>query len=207
MPAVIGIDFDNTLVDYDDVLKEEAFSQGWIQPGEERSKKEIREVIRRLPDGEILWRRLQSVVYGQRMDLARLAQGAGTFLHRCKKEGAAVFVVSHKTSYPAEGEKVNLREVAWAWMEKQNLFSPDGFGLQPERVSFHSSREQKIDRICETGCTHFIDDLEETFQEPSFPATVEKILYAPHRQKTDMKGVRVTHHWDEISEYLFDGDQ
>ena len=33
------------------------------------------------------------------------------------------------------------------------------------------------ERIRALGCTHFIDDLEEVFLEPSFPSDVHKILF------------------------------
>ena len=199
MRPVIGIDFDNTLVTYDQVLQEEAVRQGLLDPNEAIGKRRIRDRIRQLPDGEIKWRRLQSIVYGQRMEEAHLAEGAEEFLHRCRQEGIPVFVVSHKTEYPAEGEQVNLREVAWNWMHRRGFFSEEGLGLRPENVSFHGTRAEKIERIRQVGCTHFVDDLEETFLEPSFPTSVLKILYAPHQEGVPAPGVRLIRRWQEVT--------
>lgn len=202
----MGIDFDNTLVAYDEVLREEALRQGWIDGDLPAGKEEIRDRIRQMPDGEIKWRRLQGIVYGSRMDKARLAEGARDFLALCKKQGIKVFVISHKTVYPAEGKRVNLREVALDWMRKERFFSPEGLGLSPQDVSFHATRLEKIHRIQEMGCTHFVDDLEETFLEKAFPSHVRKFLYAPGRKQTALSGVHWVQGWDQMAALLFEFD-
>jgi len=61
---IIGVDFDNTLVSYGDNVHREAVQRGLIPPVVGKSKKEIRDRIRQLPDGEIEWQRLQATVYG-----------------------------------------------------------------------------------------------------------------------------------------------
>ena len=53
MNYVIGIDFDNTLVSYDDVLYDEALQRGLIHLDSGKGKKDIRDMIRRKPNGEI----------------------------------------------------------------------------------------------------------------------------------------------------------
>ena len=59
----IGIDFDNTIITYDDVFRATALGRGLIKEDfAGRSKQAIRDHIRLLPDGEIAWQRLQGQV-------------------------------------------------------------------------------------------------------------------------------------------------
>ena len=49
-------------------------------------------------------------------------------------------------------------------------------------VYFSETREGKVRKISELGCTHFIDDLKEVFQEPKFPRGVKKILFTSGKE-------------------------
>ena len=205
MDYVVGVDFDNTLVDYDHVIYNVALQQGLIHPDTKQSKKYIRDSIRQSPNGEIEWQRLQALVYGPRMGEARLIDGVQTFFKLCKHFRVRVYIISHKTEF-AKLDKTgtNLRVAALTWMREKEFFEADGLGLSQQDVYFESTRREKIERIKHLRCTHFIDDLEETFLERSFPTNVEKILYAPHMEHSSLPGVRVFTTWKEISEYFFD---
>jgi len=72
---VIGVDFDNTIVSYDDLLFEAALKRGLIRQDVSRSKRAIRDSIRRLPEGESKWQQLQALIYGPRMEEAKLIDG------------------------------------------------------------------------------------------------------------------------------------
>lgn len=201
---IIGVDFDNTLVDYSDILHAAAVERGLIPWSARKDKNGIRDRIRGLPDGEIEWRKLQALVYGVRIGEARLFEGADLFLSRCKRMGIPVYIVSHKTEYAAAGEEgINLRASALAWMTAHDFFRADGFALSAEMVFFGSTRLEKVQRIRQLACTHFIDDLEETFLEETFPAAVEKILFAPQPRQAALRGVRIMGSWREICAYLF----
>jgi hypothetical protein len=204
MGHVIGIDFDNTVVSYDDVMHEIAVQQGLIPSDTRKSKKHIRDRTRQLPGGEIKWQRLQAKVYGPRMGEARLIEGVREFAKLCKKHRVQVCIVSHKTEYANYDEtRTNLRAAALSWMMSNRFFDAEGLGLSQGDVYFEATRQEKIGRIRSLGCTHFVDDLEETFLEDSFPADVEKILYAPHVQHGLLQRVRVVTTWEEISDYFF----
>jgi hypothetical protein len=165
-------------------------------------KKEIRDAIRRLPDGEIHWQKLQAAAYGPRIAEARLAEGATEFLKRCVRAGAAVYVISHKTEMAGHDEtNTNLRRAAVAWMTSAGLLSPGGRGI--DGVFFGGTRQEKIDHIRSLGCTCFVDDLEEVFLEQSFPAGVRKILYAPDLPQAVPPGIDVVRSWKQVGEYLF----
>jgi hypothetical protein len=199
---IVGVDFDNTLVVYDDLLRAMALERGLIAAGAARSKREIRDAVRRLPDGETHWQRLQAAAYGPRIGEARLAEGVAAFLDRCARASVRVCVVSHKTELAGYDETgTNLRQAAVAWMQARGLFALGA--LDPEAVFFGATRAEKIAQIRSLGCTHFVDDLEETFLEDGFPAAVEKILYAPYPPAQVPPGVRVAQSWREIGGYLF----
>jgi hypothetical protein len=207
MIHIIGLDFDNTLVSYDDVIYSAAVERGLIPQDMRRSKNDIRNRIRLVPDGEIEWQRLQALVYGPKMGEARLIKGVQTFFGLCKRHKVRVYIISHKTEFADFDETgINLRIAALAWMRRNKFFEVDGLGLSQGTVYFESTRREKIERIKNLGCTHFIDDLEETFLEENFPKDVEKILYAPYSQPKPLPEVKVVKDWQEINEYFFSGD-
>lgn len=203
MPCIVGIDFDNTLVDYDDIMHRAAVRFGFIDSDAPRSKKNIRDEVRRPPDGEMKWRKLQAFVYGEAMDEARLMEGVRDFFDLCKGASIRTDIVSHKTEFAAADEKkINLRQVALEWMDKRGFFDEDGLGLSRRDVYFEMTCQEKVERIKKLGCTHFIDDLEETFLEDSFPRGVTKILYSPHSANSAVPGVKVFGAWRDIQDFM-----
>jgi hypothetical protein len=197
----IGIDFDNTLVRYDTVFHKYAIERGLIPIETPKDKYIIRQRIRELSNGEHYWTELQGLVYGVKMEEAKLAEGADQFLKECKQRKTPVSIISHKTKFPVIGIQVNLREAAMDWMESNGFFSE--YGLSREQVFFESTRAEKINRIITQGCSHFIDDLEEVFLEREFPKEVEKILYAPGKKGNFPGSIRIFDSWQSITDYFF----
>lgn len=204
---IIGVDFDNTIVTYNELLYKVAVQRGLIPSTVEKSKKDIRDQIRLLPDGEIEWQKLQAIAYGPRISEAKLNAGVWEFFELCKCNNVKVYIVSHKTEFAEYDEtRTNLCTTALGWLRANQFFQPAGLGLSLEAVFFGATRQEKIKYIGQLGCTHFIDDLEETFLEEGFPADVEKILYAPCYPRVAMSRVKVITSWHEISEYFFAAD-
>lgn len=199
---IVGLDFDNTLADYDRVLRREALRLGLIDRTAGEGKKAIRDAIRLRPDGELDWQKLQASVYGPLMGEAELVPGVPEFLKTCAARKLQVHIVSHKSrSYPYDATKTDHREAALLWMEKQGFFA--ALGLSRERVHFEDTRAAKVRRIEALGCTHFVDDLEETFLEEGFPKKTRKLLFAP-RGARPSDGVVVCRSWTQIHERLLD---
>src|ERR1043166_1120933 len=173
----VGIDFDNTIASYDEPMHQWAMERGLISPFVPKNKRLIRDAIRRLEDGELKWRELQVFCYGPGMQCARAMPGVKEFLTVCKTSGIPVWIVSHKTEYANFGDPgVKLRDAALGWLEAEGFLDSAAFGIGSERVFFEDTRPAKIERIRMLGLTHFIDDLEETFLERSFPDAVAKVL-------------------------------
>lgn len=204
----IGVDFDNTIVSYDSVIRQLAREHGLIEVDEVSGKKDIRDLIHQREGGEIEWQKIQGVIYGPRMWEARLIDGVPEFFARCRQRQACVFIVSHKTQFARyDLTRTPLRKAAHAWMEREGFFLPTGLGLSCGEVFFESTRERKIARIRELGCTHFIDDLEEVFADEGFPLEVAKILFARQGCSVTPSGVWVASSWQEITTHLFgEGD-
>jgi hypothetical protein len=201
---VLGIDLDNTLACYDDLFRRAAGEERLIEPAGFAGKEQIRNAIRLLPEGESKWTRLQAIVYGPRMAGATAFEGSREFVRRCVQRRIRTLVVSHKTQFAnLDGRPVDLRESALAWMKAQKFLESDGCGLSPADVFFESTRTAKVARIRALGCTHFIDDLVEVFAEPTFPAHIRKLLFAPHGPTSTRSDIEVFKNWREIDQFFF----
>src|ERR1700722_10299102 len=166
----IGLDFDNTMIRYDDVFRQAAQERGLLPMDFSGSKQLVRDTIRNLPDGELKWQALQGHVYGKGIQNAALFPGLPEFLRRARAHGDTVLVVSHKTEYGHfDPDKTNLRRAAIQWMEGQGFFTAEGFSMMPDHIHFTSTRSEKLSRIAELKCDIFIDDLHEVLADPDFP--------------------------------------
>ena len=204
MNCVIGVDFDNTIIRYDELMYKTARKRNLITPECPKNKEAIRRRIRELANGEILWQKLQAMVYGSKIKRAKLFDGVSLFFKTCRKTQTPLFIVSHKTEYAAQDtEGINLREAALDWMEHHQFFDPYGLGLSIEQVYFESSRKQKISRIKQLGCTHFIDDLIETFTDSTFSENIKKILFYPSASDFYWSDGETVGSWQEIYNVFF----
>ena len=196
----IGIDFDNTIIGYDAVFHATATRLGLIGEGIAPRKQAVRDAIRRSPDGELSWQKLQGQVYGAGIADATLIEGVDPFLRRCRAEACEVVIVSHKTVFGHhDPRRVNLRDAALDWMKARKFFTEDGYGIS--HVFFEATRAEKLARIGALGCDWFIDDLEEVFADPAFPQGVRRILFAPAADAAASCIVCPT--WKRIEERIF----
>jgi len=200
----IGIDFDNTIARFDSSFREVALAKGFIDDTwDGNGKTELRDYLRRQPDGEITWMRLQGLVYGKYMYCAELMPGVAGFLLKCKLRNHKVFIVSHKTEFGHfDPEKISLRRESMKWMEENRFFVPDYFGIEKKNVFFADTREEKVERIAQLECDYFIDDLPEVFAEKKFPHDTRRILYGHFDAGTLSNAVTPMRCWGDISENL-----
>ena len=204
--VIIGIDFDNTIAAYDDLIYEIATERALIGDEIVVSKRHIRDAIRLLPLGEIEWQRIQGMIYGPLLHRASLFEGVYQFLERCCQARYRVHIVSHKSRYaPYDRTQTDLRQAAVEWMRDKELFDTSQTGISRDSVFFASTRAAKVDRIRELGCTHFVDDLEETFLEPGFPSSVMRILFSPTDSASVVDGLYVANNWAQVTHMIFSG--
>src|SRR5690606_3195506 len=187
--------FDNTIVCYDALFHRVAREGGWIDASVPVNKTDVRNRLR--ADGrEEVWTRMQGEVYGVRMSEADPFPGVLEFFRACRRAGVPVSIISHKTRTPILGPAHDLHAAAMAWLEERGFFDPAVIGLDRADVSFEQTREAKLARIAQRGCTHFIDDLPEFLREPAFPRGVERLLFDPGGVHGDVEFPRVRS-WDE----------
>jgi len=204
-PMRIGIDFDNTLINYDAVFCKAAQERGLIGADfRETTKQAVRDAIRLLPDGEMSWQRLQGFIYSRRIADATMFDGVDRFLRRARAAGHGIVIVSHKTEFGhLDPERINLRQAALDWMERHGFFCQQGFGMKRENVHFESTRAEKLARITRLQCTHFIDDLEEVLEDEGFPSVVKRILFASSRLSLEAARYPVCPTWQDVETAVF----
>lgn len=174
-PVRIGIDLDNTIIDYRQLFAEVARSSRLVSGEFTGDKSALRAHVRALPDGERRWVELQATVYGERIQGARAMPGALDFVRRACASSIPVFIVSHKTERPAADPRgIDLREAARGWLRRHDFIAADALG--EDAVFFEATRAEKVSRIGALACSAFIDDLVEVFDDTGFPPEVDRFL-------------------------------
>jgi hypothetical protein len=197
----VGIDFDNTIVCYDDLFKRVALEQGLIPDDLPPNKGAVRDYLRAVGK-EPLWTEMQGYVYGERMIDAAAFPGALEAIARLVKQRIPVFIVSHKTRHPYLGPKYDLHESARAWLEKNAFFDSHGIGMSRDQVFFELTKDAKLARIGELNCSHFIDDLPELLSEREFPSRVVRLLFDPNNAHPDGPEFARLLSWGQFPELL-----
>jgi hypothetical protein len=175
---LIGIDFDNTIVCYDKVFHKAAVEQGLIHEGVSTNKGSIRDFLR-AGGKEDQWTRLQGIVYGDYIKHVPPFPGVVDFFKSCKAAGIRISIISHKTKHPFLGDKHDLHAAAKRWLE-DNGFHGEEFGVSKADAFFELTKQDKLKRIKDEGCTDFIDDLPEFLLEEKFPIRTKRHLFDPN---------------------------
>ena len=198
---MIGIDFDNTIVCYDDVFQAIAVEQGLVPPHAATSKTAIRDHLRAIGQ-EDRWTELQGTIYGPRMMDARPFPGVVEFFAACRAAGVPVAIVSHRTRFPYLGARHDLHAAARDFLARHGFHDANHIGLPESRVFFEETKEAKLARIAAVGCTTFIDDLPELLADPRFPGNVRRILFDPGRLHEPPAGVERAASWADVERLL-----
>lgn len=169
-PKRIGLDLDNTLIDYADSAINLAAQEGFSNV---QSVPDLRALCKESDNEK--WQRLQAQLYTAGLDYATPADGSVAFLSKAKNQGAKLFIVSHKTSTtPPKFGARDLRKPAWEWLARWDIvpqYVPD------DHVFFCHSQQDKVMKIRELNLDWFIDDLREVFENPGFPQHTTSWLY------------------------------
>lgn len=197
---ILGIDFDNTLICYDKLFYQVAFDKGLIPSDLSKTKNTVRDYLRKLGKEED-WIFLQGEVYGSRIQEATVFDGAHETLKKIADQSDRMFLVSHKTKTPNRGPQYDLRQAARGWLESHAFFDTGGLGWQENQVFFEVTKKEKVQRIVQLGCTHYIDDLPDVLE--MLPVTVQKILFTPHKAGTIPKEWKRLERWSLLPELLF----
>ena len=116
--TLLGLDFDNTLVRYDNLFHRLAVEKGLIDDSMVVDKIGIRDYLREQGrDDEFTM--LQGEVYGLRILDANPAEGMLNALDNLKLMGIPMVLVSHKTRFPYKGPQYDLHQAAMNWLNKK----------------------------------------------------------------------------------------
>jgi hypothetical protein len=191
----IGIDFDNTIVDYDAAFHAAARERGLVPDSVRADKVSVkRHLLERGAEEE--WTRLQGYVYGPGIARAVPYEGAPEFFAEARGRGFTLVVVSHKTREPYLGPAYDLHAAALGWIREK------GLEAWIEEVHLETTKESKLERIAAEGCDCFIDDLPEILLHPLFPASTRPILFAPGGIVEKREGLAAVTAWAQVPELL-----
>jgi thiamine kinase-like enzyme len=171
----LGIDFDNTIANYDHSFEEYARTNSIILHGNETPKISVRKALGKKTGGNLDWTRLQGDVYGSKMSDAQPNEGFVAFLEECLSRAWQVVIISHRTIYPAIGKPTNLHSVAFEWLKDHRIVSEDT--LAHSQCFYETTLNSKIFRISQENCDAFIDDLPSVLQHQSFPSSTSPLLF------------------------------
>ena len=175
----IGIDFDNTIICYDQVFAAAARQRGLVSDEWTGSKTDVREYLRSKPGGELAWQGLQGWVYGKGIVGAEIFPGVMDFLGACRLNGAGVYIVSHKTQFGHQDpDRTDLRMAARDWLRATGLIGDENSALTVNDVYFEDTQAAKVERLASLDLDVFIDDLVDVFEQPHFPQGIKSILFA-----------------------------
>jgi hypothetical protein len=194
----IGIDFDNTIVDYEGVFHAAAVERRLIGQDFPHHKNTIRDFLNR-SGREDEFTLLQGYVYGARMDLARPYGGVLKFVADARRAGHELYIVSHKTGRPILGPNYDLHGSARAFLREHGLAADHAI---PEIcIYFEETKEEKVARVAALDLDVFIDDLPEILVMPGLPARCRRILFAPDGAYA-AKGFDVCRSWGDVAAVL-----
>lgn len=170
----IGVDFDNTIANYDGVFHRAALEQGLIPATLGSGKNDVRDFLNGSGRKDE-FTALQGYVYGSRMDLVAPYAGVAEFFVAARKAGHEIFVVSHKTKTPILGPAYDMHAAARGFLSAQQLVAEN-------LAHFEETKDAKMARATALNVDVFIDDLPEILEHPGMPKGARAILFDPENR-------------------------
>lgn len=194
----IGLDLDNTIVDYRNVYK--TLAKKFDVPTSGVINKNIIKNYIITEFGEAQWTKLQGEIYGPLMELASLSVGFEKFIiNTLNKKSTKISIISHRSQTPDSGANYNLHEFAQDWIKK-NLSQSI---LSKVDIYFLETIERKIDKINTSKVNYFVDDLEKILTHPNLNKEIKKIFFTPEKNQASLNGKIVTiHNWLDLENIL-----
>ena len=196
---VLGIDFDNTIIKYDELFHKIACEKGLIPVELPKQKNVVRDYLRETGI-EDEWTIIQGEVYGGRIKEAVLFSGVLEALKKLNSKQIPINIVSHKTRIPYLGPKRDLHAAALNWLKSNRVIDSGVSGVKEDKVFFEVTKEEKVNRIVKIGCTHYLDDLPEILE--MIPEGINKILFSPNKEEIINSHWTAIRTWNELPSIL-----
>ena len=196
----IGIDFDNTIVIYDELFYKVALERNLIPINFPKNKQKIRNYLCK-QNKENEFTNIQSEVYGKRIIDANAAPNIFEALKKISND-YEINIISHKSKFPYSGEKYNLHIAAINWLEKNKFLSISGLNIKNKDIYFLPTKDKKLAAINALDYTYFVDDLPEILKY--IKKQTHRILYLNNQKITLNKFWDSTlHNWNELPEIIY----
>jgi hypothetical protein len=196
----IGVDFDNTIVNYDLIFHKVALERNLIPAGLPPTKLSVRAYLRQ-GGKEDVWTEMQGHVYSVRMGEAVAYPGVIDFFAWVRAEGISLVIVSHKTRHPFLGYPYDLHEAARGWVTKFLIDRPQSL-IHEADVYFELTKQEKLARIAGLDLDWFIDDLPEILLAEEFPNRTSRMLFDPDGKLPSDERFLVFRSWEEIKRHV-----
>lgn len=184
----IGIDLDNTIIDYKNSFKKFLKSKN-INFNSINKKK-----IKFIANNNLKiksWTQAQEEIYGKYIAFAKPFKFFKDFEKFALRNNIKLFIVSHKTEYSQFSRKYNLHSQSNKWLEKN-------ISKEMYKIYYVKTVDQKIKKIANLNPDYFIDDLIEIFNHKNFPKKVKKIHFS--KIKTD--NIYTLDNWNKIKTFI-----
>jgi hypothetical protein len=182
----IGIDFDNTIVCYDNLFHKVAVEKNLIPENLAKSKLAVRDYLRAAGIEE-RWTAMQGEVYGGRICEAVAYDGAIDFIEQMAEIGHSISIISHKTRHPLSGSDYDLHAAAQSWIDTYLVPRLTKKALSIS-AHFELTKDEKLGRIKQCACSVFIDDLPEILLAEKFPSATQRLLFDPEGRHLEIPG-------------------
>ena len=173
----IGLDFDNTIANYDLAFSEVVDLLGIKTTA--GNKSEVKKDLLSRESGDTLWQRVQGLTYGRYIHLAEIHSGLLEFVYRARCLGHQLFIISHKTEFGHFDDSFTpLRTAALNWLKVRQVVGELPAQIKAHDIYFCHTQDEKIAKINDLNLDIFIDDLEEVFNNQLLSPLVRRILFS-----------------------------
>jgi len=197
----LGLDFDNTIINYESLFHKVAVERGLIPKKLPAHKKIIRDfLIEKQIEEEFTL--IQAEVYGKRILEAKPTKNFIKSIQNINKreEFLDIFIVSHKTKYPYIGPKYDLHYAALSWLENNQFFNKSELNFSKDNIFFEVSKIDKIERIEKLNCNYFVDDLPNILE--MINPKCKRILYDPYQNYKNENRFLMLKDWKDIDFFI-----
>ena len=160
----IGIDLDNTLIDYSESLPKILRKFG-LDP--QLSRNEVRAMLQNKNGTDLLWQEIQASLYTTGLENAQIADGSIKFVKNLQLRKCEIFIISHKTkTTQVRFGGIDLHQLAFDWLKNSKL--PLDFVINTN-LFFSETLALKVKKIKSLELFLFVDDLIEVIEHLDFP--------------------------------------
>lgn len=197
MGLKVGVDLDNTIVIYDELILEVCKELGVATPEDLVTKEKISNYLKQTGQNS-KWTDIQALIYGPEMHRAKVAPGFLDFILTAKEEKSKLTLISNRSPFAAHDykKKCNLHSCAKKWI-KANI--PNVF----DEIFFKSLAEEKIKLASKMCFDYFIDDLDEMLNKIKVASKCLKINNCIETSSISDSTLKDGYTWNEIAEKIF----